>query len=106
MSIVRRPLQPSSQVLSNRELFLTARKPSLKYVNSLSFIGTDHSNIVANEMTVELTRDGSLSINLPFEDTVKPRIIYYVSRFLKVLIGKAGNWKLIARYLGPSGRQP
>lgn len=42
-------------------------------------------------MTVELTRGGSQSIDLPFKDTVKPRIIYYVSRFLKVLIETAGR---------------
>lgn len=55
-------------------------------------------NSLRFEMTDELTRGDSQSINLLIEQLIN----YYVSPFKKAVMGEAGTWKSAVRYLGPS----
>lgn len=59
--------------------------------------------MVVNTMADELPRGDSQSKNIPIEETVKPPLCYHVSRFKKAPTEEDDTWKLVARYIGPSG---
>lgn len=60
MSIIRQPLKPSSQVLSNRESLLVARKPFLNCVGpSTNQYSGDRSVDLKKLSSKKLTEDGT-----------------------------------------------